>query len=654
MNDLRIEKYTWLAAPLGGENPQAIFRDPNADIQAIAHQSLPAEKREGLGRFCGRRVLPYRMQDRYGRQRKLRDFRSIVLENDILQATFLPELGGRLMSLVYKPAGRELLFNNPVFQPANLALRDAWFAGGMEWNVGQFGHAFHTCAPIFAAAIHGLDGERGLRLYDYERCTGLFWQIDFFLPAGAEFLYAFTRVLNPRAEPTPLYWWTNTALPETAETRVLAPAGKAIYCDLSSYFKNGQLAYGQMDLPGLPTAGNIDATYATNVPFANEFYYQCQQAEMPWEAALDGRGAGFVEASTHPLAARKLFCWGMHQGGRHWQEFLSKPGQAYLEIQAGLAPTQVHGMTIAGGSQLSWTQAFGYVAADPAKVHGKDWTAAWQTVDAALRQKLSWEALNRIQSACRQQADAAPLEILHAGSGWGALELKRRGGSVSPAFDFPQSTLGAEQQRWHKLLETGELPEQAPSLPPGEWMIQKEWREMLEKSAHGHWYALLHLGVMRLEAFDDAGAIEAWEESVGLRPSAWAYRNLGALAVRRRQPGQALAYYQQAWELAGEELDVSFAQEYLAALHAAQEDEAAWKFYERLPASLRNVDGIRILAAKIAFVRNDLAFAASALECEYASLREGARDLTDLWNAVQARRGTKLPPPPRIDFRVIE
>ena len=37
----------------------------------------------------------------------------------------MPELGGRLYSLVHKPLGRELLARNPVFQPANLALRNA-------------------------------------------------------------------------------------------------------------------------------------------------------------------------------------------------------------------------------------------------------------------------------------------------------------------------------------------------------------------------------------------------------------------------------------------------------------------------------------------------------------------------------------------------
>ena len=613
---LRVETYRWMAADLGGENPQAIFRNPNPDIAAVAQPNL--REREGLGRSCGRRVLPYRLQDRYNRDRKPRNFRAIILENEFLRAMFLPELGGRLMSLIHQPTGRELLFNNPVFQPANLALRDAWFAGGIEWNVGQFGHAFHTCAPVFAAAIPG-----GLRLYDFERCSGLFWQIDFQI--AGEFLLAHTRILNPRDVPAPLYWWTNIAVPEAADVRVLAPTSAAITCDLTNYTA-GQMAYGGIQLPGEP-----DLTYAVNAPCATEFYYQCQATDLPWEAALDGRGTGFIEASTQPLNTRKLFAWGMHQGGRHWQEFLSQPGQAYMEIQAGLAPTQIHGASLPARSEIRWTQMFGYIEADPQKVHG-DWTTAWQTVDAALRRKLPALPVGR-------QWDAPPEELLQTGSGWGALEIKRRGAAISPALVFPK--LDAEQQPWVTLLETGALPE---SDAPGSWMIQPEWRELLEQSQRRHWLAWLHLGVMRVEAFDDAGAQAAWEESLRCRPSAWAYRNLGALAMRRQQPGRALEFYRRAWELGRPE--ISLAQEYLAALLAAQEIEAAWKFYESVPVA----EGLQVLAAKVAFARADWKFVAAVLEQEPVSLREGARDLTDLWAGLHG--STK--PPAHIDFRTTE
>ena len=32
------------------------------------------------------------------------------------------------------------LFNNPVVRYSNLATRNAWTSGGVEFNIGEFGH----------------------------------------------------------------------------------------------------------------------------------------------------------------------------------------------------------------------------------------------------------------------------------------------------------------------------------------------------------------------------------------------------------------------------------------------------------------------------------------------------------------------------------
>src|SRR5512133_83892 len=177
MTKLNIQPYTLPGARLEDENPLPFFRDPAVSRAVKTVEPFPAEKRELLGWETGFRVLPYRMQDQYTRQREPVTFQAAVLENEYLKATFLPEVGGRLVSLVYKPLDRELLHRNPVFQPANLAIRNAWFSGGIEWNIGQYGHTFSTCSPLFAVQIQGPQGEPGLRVYEYERCKGLFWQI---------------------------------------------------------------------------------------------------------------------------------------------------------------------------------------------------------------------------------------------------------------------------------------------------------------------------------------------------------------------------------------------------------------------------------------------------------------------------------------------
>jgi hypothetical protein len=660
MTTLRCEPLTIPGAPLGEENPLPFFRDPQISLDFTAHASLPPEKRAYLGWETAFRVLPYRMQDQYTRQRRPLSFRSVVLENEFLTATFLPELGGRLISLIYKPQIRELLHRNPVFQPANLAIRNAWFSGGIEWNIGQFGHTFFTCAPVFAAAIQGAQDEPGLRLYEYERCKGLFWHIDFYLPPGCPFLIAYTRVVNPNDDPGAMYWWTNVAVNERPGVRVLSPARQAIYL----HFDQDGHSFGLTDLPGLPSLGGADGTYSIHSTFANEFFFQCE-GDQPWEAALDETGSGFIETSTARLRYRKLFCWGTHPGGRHWQEFLAQPGEAYLEIQAGLAPSQVHGLPMPARSAWDWTQAFGYVEADPAKVHGDDWDAAIQTVDAALQARLPLEELTRLEGDCRQRADTPSRVILHPASGWGALETLRRARtpgveSTPTGLVFPESSLGPEQSKWLALLESGAFPDQPPSDPPGEWMVQPEWETLLEKSPQ-NWVALLHLGVMRLERGDQAGAEAAWQESIRLTPSAWAYRNLAILALRRKQNDLAHACYEQAWALAeaAGNPPPALAIEFLEKLVETEQWQRGMDTYNALPPVVQSAERVQILRGQFALALGDLDAVEEVLAREVAVVREGETVLSDLWFGLHARRHgltrpeaeQRFPPPAPIDFR---
>jgi hypothetical protein len=67
-------------------------------------EGFPADRLDGFGRETGFRILPYNKHDRYSRT---------LTDLDIP------------------------------------AIRDTWFSGGIEWNIGHFGHTVHTCSPVF-------------------------------------------------------------------------------------------------------------------------------------------------------------------------------------------------------------------------------------------------------------------------------------------------------------------------------------------------------------------------------------------------------------------------------------------------------------------------------------------------------------------------
>ena len=84
-----------------------------------------------------------------------------------------------MLSLVFKPTNQELLFRNPVFQPAALGRLNAWTSGGVEWNWPRRGHHVHTMTPVFVTEVNTDKGPM-LRLYEFDREMNNTFQVDLF------------------------------------------------------------------------------------------------------------------------------------------------------------------------------------------------------------------------------------------------------------------------------------------------------------------------------------------------------------------------------------------------------------------------------------------------------------------------------------------
>ena len=352
--------------------------------------------------------LPYALLNGYGRQAlRSREVTAIRLANDYLEAYVLPELGGRVWSLRDRRRGRDLVFANPRLQFANFALTDAWCAGGIEWNLGSTGHPATTSRPVFAARV---DTDRG-------RCcgsgSGNAPAISCFAWTAAApdrpALLVFVRVRNVDPDPKPLYWWTNVAVPEHDATRVLASADLAWR---TTY--DGSIETVAMPHPDHP---DVDASYPMTATAAADYFFQVPDGRRPWVAAVQPDGSGLVQTSTTALRGRKFFLWGDGSGGRRWQEWLSGPGRRYVEIQAGLATTQLEHLRLAGRGDVSWAEAYVALETDPAVSHA-EWPAALGAVEARLDSSLTAHELAVWHGWwLAEVADRAPTEQLADGSG---------------------------------------------------------------------------------------------------------------------------------------------------------------------------------------------------------------------------------------------
>lgn len=522
--------YTIPAATLGPENPLPDIKNVSyihAEIEAT--KAVPPELTTYIDKGMVDTMLPYTQQDSYDRNRVLRTFKAIILENEHLKATFIPELGGRLWSLWDKDSARELLYCNPVFQPGNLALRNAWFSGGVEFNVSIKGHHPMTCSDMFAQHITMADGTPGVRMYEYERIRGTAYGFDAWLPDGSKLLFIRPRIENNTDHDVWTYWWSNIAVSYTDGMRVIVPADKTFvnYADDNHYY---------LDFADVPVANGVDISYPKNVKIAQDFFFYIPDCAPKWIAAVDEHGVGMMQCSTRNLLGRKLFVWGDSHGGDNWKNFLSDgTNNGYVEIQAGLARTQLEHIPLEEGCVYTWAEAYGALEKPAEKLHG-DWQTAQDTVVEAMEEAFDHNIDNVLNSMKIISATAG--EMIHMGSGWGCLEQLRRkaDGEHKPLscwYDFPESTITGAQMPWYNLLRCGRLDSADPLAVPDGYLVDNKWllrmEKAMERPENQSWFGWMHLGLMRYANGDVRGAMWAFDSSLALEPSPWVLRNLAMI-----------------------------------------------------------------------------------------------------------------------------
>lgn len=689
---IKIKVMTIPGAPLEGTNPLPMFHS-KGEVSVACSEDFPDFLKVDLGNRSP--ILPYKMQDRYSRKRLPIKKKAIIMENKYLKATFWPEDGGRLYSLFDKVNGRELLMSNPVYQPGNLALRNAWLSGGIEWNFGSLGHHYFTCDNIFAAILKDENGEDFLRMYEFERTKNAVYQMDFHLPEDSQFLFAHIKVFNPFDEDTTTYWWTNIAIPEDGNTRVLSSTQNVIVFSTGMTYET---------LPEISLFPGKDLSYPHNASRSFDYFFQSPDGiKSSWEGGAYSDGLVFFDRATAPLLYHKMFCWGNHSAGKHWQDFLSDPDKGdYIEIQGGFARSQLHDKLFPAKASYEWTHCFGGLKLDKDELHQPSLEKANAYLENSLDKFIPENELLKINEHYSELAKM-PLsekDIIHSASGWGALEALRmdlQGDNKFPeSVCFPKSTITAEQYPWYALLTEGVLPKESVDIIPPSYMVAPKWMKLLEDSLNKEdgktWYSLFHYGVMLSEMMDRNNistvasgwgkyreyrekAIKAYKESLALQPSVWALRCLYSMANEEGKLEEAEKYYDELFKLPAATIDFAFAAEYMLWLNRQGKYEKAWDLYTSMPEDIQNNERLLLTSAQTAIKLKKLEQIEKVFaHGEYADIREGECTLTDIWfeyNALKMakERGIenpnnntladlideaydKCPPPKEIDFRM--
>jgi tetratricopeptide (TPR) repeat protein len=331
---------------LKGENRNPVFRSQ----YGVAH------------------IYPYTLLDDIDSKIKDKTYQTLVLENKYLRVTVIPDLGGRVYSVFDKVSQREVFYKNSIVRFSPLAIRGAFFSGGVEFSF-PVAHAPTTCDKVNWDIRENKDGSASICIGGLEHISRLRWMITLTLYPDRCALAQDVFLFNPGTIPGRYHYWTNASLDADDGTEFIYPLHRARSYEFAG---TASWPFARLDLiledPGLPGMEGVPMWPANRMKFPVNFRWQknmlAQVSIFGRDVEWDYFGAwqhsfnhGYAHvANSKDVSGMKLWSWGNAPVGVVNQTALTDDGSVYAETQCGAMETQLDFAFLDPGKTRSWRE----------------------------------------------------------------------------------------------------------------------------------------------------------------------------------------------------------------------------------------------------------------------------------------------------------
>ena len=171
-------------------------------------------------------VYPYVSYSETSRRPVPVNYRLVILENKNLRVTICPDLGGKVMSMVHLPSGKQVLYVPEVIRPTRILPRFYFVAGGIEVSF-PISHSPSQNEKVLYQ-IDKLNDRTYVSCGERELRFGMQWTVEYSLGPNDNFLTQRVVYRNPGTQPYPWMSWSNAAIPATDDTEYHFPNGKVL------------------------------------------------------------------------------------------------------------------------------------------------------------------------------------------------------------------------------------------------------------------------------------------------------------------------------------------------------------------------------------------------------------------------------------------
>ena len=313
-------------------------------------------------------IYPYTLLDDIDAECHEKTYKTLVLENQYLRVTIITDLGGRVYSVFDKISQREVFYKNSIVRFAPLAIRGAFFSGGLEFSF-PVAHAPTTCDKVNWDHRVNKDGSASVSIGGLEHISGLRWMITLTLFPDRCALAQDVYLHNPGSIPGRYHYWTNASLDANEGTEFIYPLHRARSYE---YAGSASWPFARLDLiqddPGLPGMEGVPMWPARQLQKPVNFRWQknmlAQVSIFGRDVKWDYFGAwqhktnhGYAHvANKQDVSGMKLWSWGNAPVGIVNQTSLTDDGSVYAETQCGAMETQLNFDFLKAGDTRTWRE----------------------------------------------------------------------------------------------------------------------------------------------------------------------------------------------------------------------------------------------------------------------------------------------------------
>jgi hypothetical protein len=307
---------------------------------------------------------PYQVFDRElflldAPQPVVREYELLVLENDYLQVSILPELGGRIWQVLHKPSGDTMLYQNQVVKPSPWGPpnQGGWLGlGGIEWGLPVIEHGYDWGTAWEVAPFTLDDGTAGVTIATPQDGRLLSAQITVTLPPNVAYLEIEPAIRNLAARTLSFNYWHTAMLAPGTGNRPSAALHFVVPGQSMMVHSTGDTA-----LPGPRRRFTWPRYFGRDLSRLGNWdhylgFFEYPAAHGPFVGVYDPiYDAGAVRAFPAQVArGSKVFGLGWRRA--IGSEEYTDDDSAYVELHAGLAPSFFAPYALPADGLVSWSE----------------------------------------------------------------------------------------------------------------------------------------------------------------------------------------------------------------------------------------------------------------------------------------------------------